>query len=32
MILAFTEMMNSSSFKSKLGKGPFIEMISEMLD
>jgi len=32
LILAFAEMMNSSSFKNKLGKRPFIEMVAMMLD
>jgi len=31
-VLAFAEMMSSSSFKGKLGKGPFIEMLSNMID
>jgi hypothetical protein len=32
MILSFSEMINSSSFKAKLGKAPFIEMISSMFE
>jgi hypothetical protein len=32
MVLVFTEMINSSSFKGKLGKGIFIEMISNMIE
>jgi len=32
MMLAFSEMINSSSFKAKLGKGPFIEMVSSMFE
>lgn len=32
MILSFHDMMNSSSFKSKIGKPQFIETISYMLE
>ncbi len=32
MVLVFTDMMNSSSFKGKIGKGIFIEMLSNMIE